>query len=524
MGFLDYILSPNLHFIYKAGALVSYSPNFVESIPNFILRAGYFIIQMGWCISPIIIYSCYRNSQSLLTLSTLQSSAKILALSAVVLSPLYLARAVGRSMNPEYREFVRTLKNDSKETHTRDYQSLRRYDFDIHSIPPAFHQSKSKVIPHTPTPPPSQSYSMARYALLYGLLLDLWHYVLAYTLGRPAIYPGSLAIVNSIVSVDCTQGRHKLISQHNGVRAKLLCNTGHFIDTIHVKLTGSIYSDTLVICCEGNAGYMESASVHHFIGRGYSVLGWNHPGFQHSTGLPFPALDQEAVVAVVQYAVEELNYALGSIILYGWSIGGYSASYAAASFPKIKGLILDASFDDIIPLAACRMPELVKFSSVEVLNNYFNLKPYVYLDQYRGPVTLIRRTKDDVITTDLNNRAGTNRGNDLLMSMLRTRYPFLFGIKECYDDVIRWLHVSDGERVNLESRVNRARMVALINEYSETESLAVPCLIGVALSPQDQKSLAMFLAMQYMKHFQSTHNTPVLLNLLDPPKAVPYNL
>ncbi|KAI6651641.1 E3 ubiquitin-protein ligase HUWE1-like [Oopsacas minuta] len=521
MGFLECIFSPNLYFIYKSSGFVTYSPNFMESIPNVILKAGYFVINIAWYLSPIILYNYYKHSENFFTLSTLQTSAKLFTLSAVLLSPLYLTRGLGRYMSPEYQEFLRTLERDSEEPHTSNYQSLKKYDFDIHKIPPAFYQSKSRVIPITPLPPLAQKYStIIRYSFLYGFILDLWHYLIAHSVGRAAIYPGSLSIVNSIVGIDCAIGRHKLLVQHHGLRAKLKCNSGHTVDTIYVKLNESMYSDTLVICCEGNAAFMESASTHHFIGRGYSILGWNHPGFQHSTGMPYPAMDQEAVVSVIQYAIEELHYPIESIMLYGWSIGGYSAAYAAACFPKLKGIILDASFDDIVPLAECKMPDLLKFSTVEVLNNYFNLKPHVYLSQYPGPVTLIRRTKDDIITTDVNNRAVTNRGNDLLMCLLKTRYPFLFNQKECYDEVLRWLHVSDGERINLESRVNRSRMVSLINEFSETDSLAVPCNIGGALSPQDQRTLAMFLAMQYMKHFTSTHNTPVLINLLDPPKPI----
>ena len=522
-NFLDCITGPNLHYIYKTNGYATYSPNFIESIPNFILKAGYFAFNMAYYFSPVILYNIYRQSTDLFSLSTLQSSAKLMTLTVFILSPLYLTRALGRSINPDYQDFLRILKRDRTEAHTRNWQTLKRFDFDINSVPHAFDQTRSYIIPKNPTHPPTQKYPIIRYALLYGILLDVWHYLLAHSLARAAVYPGSLSIVNSIVSIDCAQGRHKLIAQHGGLRGKIKCNSGHSVDTIHVKSNGTLYADTLVICCEGNAGYMESASTHHFIGRGYSVLGWNHPGFQHSSGMPYPHLDQEAVTAVVQYAVEELKYPLESVMLYGWSIGGYSASYAAASFPKIKAMILDASFDDIVPLADSKMPPILQFSVLEVLNNHFNLKPHVYLSQYPGPVTLIRRTKDDIISTDLNNRAGTNRGNDLLMTLLKSRYPDLFGIKECCDQVLRWLHVSDGERVNLEFRVNRGRMVDIINEFSETDPLLPPCSIGRTLSPQEQRSLAVFLAMQYMRHFPSTHNTPVLLNLLDPPKHVPYN-
>lgn len=41
--------------------------------------------------------------------------------------------------------------------------------------------------------------------------------------------------------------------------------------------------NTLVICCEGNAGFYEVGIVNTPLMAGYSVLGWNIPGFASST-------------------------------------------------------------------------------------------------------------------------------------------------------------------------------------------------------------------------------------------------
>ena len=38
-----------------------------------------------------------------------------------------------------------------------------------------------------------------------------------------------------------------------------------------------------VICCEGNSGFYEYGITLTPIEAGYSVLGWNHPGFGSST-------------------------------------------------------------------------------------------------------------------------------------------------------------------------------------------------------------------------------------------------
>ncbi len=90
---------------------------------------------------------------------------------------------------------------------------------------------------------------------------------------------------------------------------------------------------------------------------GYSVLGWNHPGFGGSTGSPFPLNDINAIDVVINFAVEKLGFKLNEILLFAWSIGGFPASWVAMQYPDIKGLVLDASFDDILPLAESKMPQ-----------------------------------------------------------------------------------------------------------------------------------------------------------------------
>ena len=38
-----------------------------------------------------------------------------------------------------------------------------------------------------------------------------------------------------------------------------------------------------MVCCEGNAGFYEIGATSAPIEAGYSVLGWNHPGFAGSS-------------------------------------------------------------------------------------------------------------------------------------------------------------------------------------------------------------------------------------------------
>jgi len=39
----------------------------------------------------------------------------------------------------------------------------------------------------------------------------------------------------------------------------------------------------LVVTCEGNCGFYEAGIVSTPLSKGYSVLGWNHPGFADCT-------------------------------------------------------------------------------------------------------------------------------------------------------------------------------------------------------------------------------------------------
>jgi len=43
-----------------------------------------------------------------------------------------------------------------------------------------------------------------------------------------------------------------------------------------------------VIVSEGNAAFYEAGCMDAPLQKGYSILGWNHPGFGSSTGKPHP--------------------------------------------------------------------------------------------------------------------------------------------------------------------------------------------------------------------------------------------
>ncbi len=86
---------------------------------------------------------------------------------------------------------------------------------------------------------------------------------------------------------------------------------------------------------------------------------------------------------------------------------------------------MDATFDHIAPLAIPRMPAFLSSVVTAAVEDNVNLDVSGQLARFDGPVRLIRRVKDEMISTDDNDVAGSNRGNQLLFSMLKNRYPKL---------------------------------------------------------------------------------------------------
>lgn len=59
--------------------------------------------------------------------------------------------------------------------------------------------------------------------------------------------------------------------------------------------------------------------------------------------------------------------------------------------------VLDATFDDILPLALNIMPKWWESIVKLAIREHVNLNIYEQLAEYPGPITLIRRSEDEVI-------------------------------------------------------------------------------------------------------------------------------
>ncbi|XP_015263451.1 PREDICTED: abhydrolase domain-containing protein 16B [Gekko japonicus] len=348
---------------------------------------------------------------------------------------------------------------------------------------------------------------------------QLASYVMAHSLGRWLLYPGSMFLLNQALLPILAKGQARLQEEYHGKRAKLMARDGNKIDTMFVDRRAAADAaehrgKQLVVCCEGNVSFYEWGCLSTPLQTGYSVLGWNHPGFGGSTGQPYPQNDANAVDVVIQYATRCLGFKLQDIIVYGWSLGGYSATWAAMTYPSLGSLVLDATFDDLLPLALNVMPKSWKKLVVRTVKDHFNLNVGEQLCKYSGPVLLIRRTKDEVITTcpDLEDQVTNvryNRANELLLQLLEHRYPDVMTHegRAAVHDWLRAANPSQEAAICRRYKVDEEWCLGELQSYKSGQGLEIrfPWRVGKFMASRDKQQIALFLAQKHMKNIEASH-------------------
>lgn len=144
-----------------------------------------------------------------------------------------------------------------------------------------------------------------------------------HSFGIKLIYPGSIQLLQASISAPLQDGRGQMINEKQGQRYKVVASDGNHIDTMFFdrRKKNSKNGTTLVISCDGNAGFYEIGVLGTPLEAGFSVLGWNHPGFCGSSGSPYPQEEANAAFAVMSFAINLIGFKPEDIILHGWSIG-----------------------------------------------------------------------------------------------------------------------------------------------------------------------------------------------------------
>ncbi|XP_013189456.1 phosphatidylserine lipase ABHD16A isoform X2 [Amyelois transitella] len=474
------ILAPRLLKIYKDGPQDNmYQPLPLERWSDKVITTTSTIFNICIYTSPFICMYVYKKGLSVIE-ENKYGLLRFFSGIGCLLVLSYVLRGVGRVYNQKYSEFIKALSAPT--TDTKVYLSaLRKYDFEFYAWPATF------KMPLKPSPSWLQKLPFKQCAnvdlpFYQRAPLQVLGFIATHAFGLRLIYPGSLGIVANMFWTPLFQGRTQLVENFDGQRTKLRTADGNDIDTMFVDNRGRSGNKgkTLVVCCEGNSGFYEIGIMTTPIRAGYSAVGWNHPGFAGSTGIPYPSQEENAIDAVLQYSINELKFEPDHIIMYGWSIGGYSATWAAVNYP-VKGLVLDATFDDLLPLAQNVMPSSWSLLVKEVVRSHVDLHVAELIKKYTGAVQLVRRTDDEIICLSPGVLA-TNRGNDLLATLIEHRHPLEEGLDRNGWLLALWKHinVAEGKR---------------------------PLGTVMALTEYDRRAIK--LIGKYMRDYQSTHCTPL---------------
>eukprot|EP00094_Tigriopus_californicus_P002171 TCALIF_02094-PA protein Name:"Similar to ABHD16A Abhydrolase domain-containing protein 16A (Bos taurus)" AED:0.10 eAED:0.10 QI:561/1/0.87/1/0.57/0.5/8/0/382 len=360
--------------------------------------------------------------------------------------------------------------------------ALRRFDFEFSAWPVEFDAATLPFAKSIATPSPSQAFNSFTY---WPHKASAW--ILINTLGLKLIYPGSTRwFLQPMVGQSLTQQRGVLVGKQGGERFKLRTRDANHIDSMFFDrrpLQGN--GQFLVIVCEGNAGFYEIGMSSTALDASYSVLGWNHPGFWGSTGSPLPNQTLNAADTVFQFAVNRLGFPVENIIVFGWSIGGFPASWLAQAYPQIKAVILDATFDHVTPLAVPKMPAMAENVVRVAINEFVNLDVAQLAERFHGPIRLIRRCRDEMIATDDTQPNKTNRINFLLLRILASRYPALFETEESGQTLLQYLGV---EHVDQDRRPPLASI-----DDSQLRVSTFPSELGKGLTQSEKNKIILVL-------------------------------
>ncbi|XP_064407910.1 phosphatidylserine lipase ABHD16A isoform X2 [Latimeria chalumnae] len=479
-----------------------YQPKTLERHADTLLGWASVLWSISYNTSPLLLLYLYRKGY--LCLSKLVPITQYVGTLLFLLAGVACLRGLGRWTNPDYVEFINVLLEAKNNSSPENKRKLACYNFDFKSWPVDFRWDEvssrkdrglSKAgVPLLKPEPRHRGVANSYLTVVKKLPCQVLSYAMAHSFGRRMLYPGSVYLLQKAMMPMLLQGQTRLIEECQGKRAKLVACDGNEIDTMFVDQRQNTRSEgkKLVICCEGNAGFYEVGCMSTPLEAGYSVLGWNHPGFCGSTGVPFPQNEANAMDVVVQYAIYRLGFQIENIIVYAWSIGGFTATWAAMTYPETSALVLDASFDDLVPLALKVMPESWRGLVTRTVREYMNLNNAEQL--CKGP--------EDIMS---------NRGNDLLLRLLQFRYPNIM-TEEGIRAVREWLSASNAIQeasVYSQYEVDDDWCTSVLQSYKSEHSEVFPWSVGEDMTSEGRRQLALFLARKYMRNFDATHCTPL---------------
>lgn len=163
-------------------------------------------------------------------------------------------------------------------------------------------------------------------------------------------------------------------------------------EQLHGWFFPSDSTEYIVVLSHGNAGNISNRiDIAKFLSEaGVSVLIYDYRGYGQSSGKPSEEGLYRDIEAVVNFLKTEKGYSEQQMIMYGRSMGGAIASYAATQF-NVGGLVLDSAFKNLKAMVSDLYPFVPSFLAS------YEFPTEKYLQQLSGIPVMIMHSPNDTI-------------------------------------------------------------------------------------------------------------------------------
>uniref|UniRef100_A0A8U8AYX9 Phosphatidylserine Lipase ABHD16 N-terminal domain-containing protein n=1 Tax=Geospiza parvula TaxID=87175 RepID=A0A8U8AYX9_GEOPR len=539
------------------------------------LRAGVPQASVLWSISyyasPLAVLYLYRKG--LLTMSRVVPLSHCAATLGLLLAGVACLRGLGRWSNPQYLEFMAALEESHRSGSPESKRKLGLYTFDFRSWPVDFRWDSagpawggSRAVPLLQAPPRPRGGSRGLLGALRKLPCALARLLLAHTLGRRMLFPGSVRLLQRALLPALLQGQARLIEQLGGLRAKLpfapfapfappfapltpICPVSQFgacwrrgrNDAMVIDRRGrDPRGDTLVICCEGNAGFYEVGCLSTPLEGGAPAPERGQRHGRRGSLRAAAAARRPPQHRGVRLVHRRLHRHLGRHVLPRARgsrprrlLRRPRAAGAEGAAPQLAGVGDSDGSGAPEPQqrrAALQVPgPRAAGAAHQGRDHHHHVRPQKppkitpktpkkpqKTPNHPGdpqktpkppkPPPCPPRTPDDI---------ASNRGNDLLLKLLQHRYPKVLA-GEGLRAVREWLEAATPEEQSSVLRrcpPDESWCRERLREWAGDRSPPFPWAIGEDLSPAQRQQLALYLAQQHLQNFEASHCTPL------PPQA-----
>lgn len=153
-------------------------------------------------------------------------------------------------------------------------------------------------------------------------------------------------------------------------------------------------AELVVILSHGNAGNISGriGIAETLLNSGAAVVMYDYRGYGLSEGRPSESGFYKDIEAVVQYLKTDKEYDETDMVMYGRSLGGAVAAYAATKF-DVRGLVLDSAFQNLRAM----IRDVYPFVPTFLARYHFPTDEYLmHLEEL--PIMIMHSPNDDIVS------------------------------------------------------------------------------------------------------------------------------